>query len=161
MNAIHELPQIIADLVRINKDRAEHYEGILNGGENLHHELIQMINRKINESHRNIRALNRLIKSYDIDFSGFGIAPGKIFITWSASKNERISKHGSSDLSNCSFDEEAVLEAYRTALVSEALNHVESRKMLMDQKFSLQTFANQINRYRDLQYLSYQPVFLQ
>ena len=158
MNTMDGLIEIISDLQRINKERQEYYEGMLNREHFLQDELTEMINNKINECRRNIEVLTGLSMSFGISFQSVRMVPGKIFLAWSEAKNEWRNNFRQSVLNECSYGETAALEAYRTALVSESLHHVEARRILMDQKFLLQIFTEQVNRYLDLQALSFQPL---
>lgn len=158
MNTTDGLIEIISDLRRINKERLECYEGVLSKEQFLHVELTYMINNKIKECRRNIEALTKLSMSFGVEFGRFGIIPGKIFLAWIEARKEWMGNFRNSVLNECSYGEAAALEAYKTALVSDALTHFESRRILMDQKFSVQIFTDQVNRYRDLQALSVQPL---
>ncbi len=158
MNTTDGLIEILSDMRRINKERLDCYENVLNREQVLHVQLLSMINNKISECRRNIVALTKLTMSFGVDFGELGIIPGQIFLLWSEARKECRDNFRQSVLNECSEGEAAALEAYRAALVSEVLNHFESRKLLMDQKFLLQIFMDQLNRYRDLQVLSVQPV---
>ncbi len=158
MNTTDGLIEIISDLRRINKERLECYEGVLSREQFLHVELTELINKKIKDCRRNIEALTKLSKSFGVEFGRFGIIPGRIFLAWAEARKDWMGKFRNSVLNECSFGEASALEAYKTALVSDALTHFESRRILMDQKFSMQIFTDQVNRYRDLQALSVQPL---
>lgn len=158
MNTTDGLIEIISDLRRINMERMECYEGTLNREQFLQVELTEMINNKLRECRRNIEALTKLSLSFGVEFGRFGLIPGKIFLAWTEARKDWVGNFRKSVLNECSYGEAAVLEAYRTALVSDALNHCETRRILMDQKFLVQIFTEQVSRYSDFQALSLQPL---
>jgi uncharacterized protein (TIGR02284 family) len=147
-----KLAGIICDLIRINKDRVDCYKRFMSESEAPNMELKEIFYNKANKSRKNAEELTSLIPA-----SGRGgfpentIVPGKIFQAWCDAKKMFTGKDRKAVLNDCECGEEAALEAYKTALTSDSLNDYASRKLIMDQKYSLQTSQDMIKRYRDLQ----------
>ena len=142
---------ILYDLIRINDEHVGWYKNLVDESRNLEPDLIEIFNSKLNDSKNNIEALKGLIKSLESGTYSYA-GPGKIFRAWTELRSEDKNR-GDAVLATCQFSEDAALEAYKTALSSECLTDHSCRKVLMDQKFSLQWFRVKMHKYSDLQTL--------
>ncbi|MCW3093535.1 MAG: family four-helix-bundle protein [Ferruginibacter sp.] len=151
MNSIQqEFSEIIGDLIRINKIRIECYYKLTVEDNESSDELKELFEYKAIKVQNNNEELLELLTWND----SLPIPPGRIFLDWNKTKKMLSSENGKAVLSFCEWGEEAALEAYKSALISGALDPI-ARRVIMDQKYSLQSSHNQIKKYLDLQDLPY------
>lgn len=156
MKSIKGTIQVIGDLIKINKGRADFLERILNETGDLNIEFTEILTNKINESRVNVEGLANLMMGFEGGLLENPLPPGKIFWVWSDNKKRWNGNNGNALLNECKCGEEAIFEAYKTALTSDSLNDYNSRKLIMDQKYALQTSHDRIKKYHDLQQLIFQ-----
>ncbi|MEO7766853.1 MAG: hypothetical protein ABIS01_05475 [Ferruginibacter sp.] len=149
-NTVKTYGQIVCDLIRINKVRVECFEMLAQESGQSSKELKQIFRLKIEKIQKSNEELSVLIADVDLRDT----KPGKIYREWNETKSMLSFKDTRAIFDFCECGEEAALEAYKTALISDSLNSYASR-VIMDQKYSLQSSHTQIKKYLDLQQLAY------
>lgn len=151
MNHLEALNELLFDLIRINEDRVECYENLIMLDDAMKPGLYEIFHSKVIESKTNLIDLKELLQPIAGIKTNNYMSPGKLFCTWRDTKKIMDQSDPNALLEDCGCGEEAALEAYKTALSSEYLVDYNCRRVLMDQKFSLQSFKIKINKYSDLQ----------
>jgi uncharacterized protein (TIGR02284 family) len=148
-----ELIQVLNDLVRINNDRLEGYEKVIETTKEDDTDLVGVFNSMIGESRKNKAELVEAIESAGghADF-GETTNSGKLYRFWMKIKETLSGNDRRSVLDDCEFGEDAAQKAYQEALESDAVMDADTRKLIMDQKTSLRNSHDIIKRLRDLQH---------
>lgn len=150
-----ELLIIISDLIKINYQRVDCYNSLMQMTQESDTGLREIFYNKASECKKNAAELSALLLMPLADkIDGSTSKCGAIFDAWKQNGNICSCEDRDVLLGECECGEEFALEAYKTALTSPSLNDYQSRKTIMDQKYALQISQDHIKKYRDLQELA-------
>jgi uncharacterized protein (TIGR02284 family) len=144
-----ETIEILNDLIEINNDRIEAYKIALRDLKEEDKSLKPLFTRMIDESERNVRVLAREVDILGGEAEHGTSLEGKIYRAW---MNVRIAFAGKTKhhiLQNCEINEDASLDAYRSAMQCEDLSGY-LREIISDQLDALLHFHDTIKKMRDL-----------
>jgi len=148
-----ETIEILNDLIEINNDRIEAYRlALKNLGED-DITLSQLFLKMIDESEKNNRVLSREVDILGGEAEQGTSLEGKIYRAWINVKTAFTGKTRHHILENCEVNEDASLDAYRTALQCDDLSDY-LREIISDQLDELLHSHDGIKRARD----SFKPV---
>ena len=144
-----ETIEILNDLIEINNDRILSYRLALKDLKIGDQALSPMFMKMIDESERNNRALSREVDILGGEAERGTSLEGKIYRAWMNVKNTLAGKTKHHILQNCELNEDATLEAYRTAIQCEELSGY-LKEMISDQLDDLLHSHDSIKSTRDL-----------
>ncbi len=150
MTHSEELANALNDLVLINNDRVEGYEKAIETLDNKDVDLKALFTKMISNSKDNLSQLGKMVYRSGQKIEEGTTNSGKIFRVWMSVKSAFSTDDRTSTLESCVTGEDAALKAYDMTLVSDAEMSADVRKMLMDQKSTIQADQNQIKKLRDL-----------
>lgn len=144
-----ETIEILNDLIEINNDRIEAYKLALKDLKEEDKALSPLFNRMIDESKRNIIVLSKEVDILGGEAENGTSLEGKIYRAW---MNVRIAFAGKTKhhiLQNCEINEDASLDAYRSAMQCEDLSGY-LREIISDQLDALLHSHDSIKKVRDI-----------
>jgi uncharacterized protein (TIGR02284 family) len=144
-----ETIEILNDLIEINNDRIEAYKLALKDLKIEDQALSPLFLRMIDESEKNNRILSREVDILGGEAERGTSLEGKIYRAWMNVRTTFTGKTKHHILQNCEINEDASLEAYRTAIQCEELSGY-LREMISDQLDELLHSHDSIKRVRDL-----------
>ena len=114
------LIKILNELLQININRIEYYKHLLNEAKDMELDVKAIFQRMIEESIKYKQELNEKINQLGGTPETGAAASGNIYKKWADGKTAVISGYKKTILEACEYDEEAVQNAYRAALSSDA-----------------------------------------
>jgi uncharacterized protein (TIGR02284 family) len=144
-----ETIEILNDLIEINNDRIQAYKLALKDLKTGDQVLSPLFLKMIDESEKNNRILTREVDILGGEAERGTSLEGKIYRAWMNVRTTFTGKTKHHILQNCEINEDASLEAYRTAIQCEELSGY-LREMISDQLDGLLHSHDSIKRIRDL-----------
>ena len=148
-----ETIEILNDLIEINNDRIKAYKLALKDLKISDRALSPLFSKMIDDSEKNNRVLSREVDILGGEAERGTSLEGKIYRAWMNVRNTLAGKTKHHILQNCELNEDATLDAYRTAIQYTELSGY-LREMISDQLDVLLHSHDRIKRIRDM----YRPV---
>ena len=149
MEKYESINEILNDLVKINNDRIAGYQRAINESKDLDIDLKAIFESMIRESTQYKTELSELILKNGGAVEDETTSSGKIYRAWMDIKSTFTDTDRHSILESCEFGEDAAQRAYDAALTSELLLDDEVRKLVTDEKASLQRSHDLIRKQLD------------
>ena len=143
-----ETIEILNDLIEINNDRIQAYKLALKDLEGGDQALSPLFLKMINESQKNNEALAREVDILGGEAESGTSLEGKIYRAWMNVRTTFAGKTRLHILQNCEINEDATLEAYRTAIQCGELSGY-LKEMISDQLDGLLHSHDNIKKVRD------------
>jgi uncharacterized protein (TIGR02284 family) len=149
MEKYESINEILNDLVKINNDRIAGYQRAINESKDLDIDLKAIFESMIRESNQYKQELSDLIMKNGGAVEDETTSSGKIYRAWMDIKSTFTDTDRHSILESCEFGEDAAQRAYEAALASDLLLDDDTRKLVADEKASLQRSHDLIRHQRD------------
>ncbi|MEO5601243.1 MAG: PA2169 family four-helix-bundle protein [Cyclobacteriaceae bacterium] len=150
MEANKDLIQVLNDLIRINHDRTEGYHKAVEELKPTDIDLKTMFTNMANTSVDNANALSAEVRNLGGSPAVDSTQSGKLYRVWMDIKSGITANDRKSVLALCEFGEDAALKAYKLSMESDAEIPADLRKLILDQRSSLQSSHDVVKRYRDM-----------
>ena len=150
MEANKDLIQVLNDLIRINHDRTEGYHKGVEELKPTDIDLKTMFTNMANTSVDYANALSAEVRNLGGSPAVDSTQSGKLYRVWMDIKSGITANDRKSVLALCEFGEDAALKAYKLAMESDAEIPADLRKLILDQRSSLQSSHDVVKRYRDM-----------
>ncbi len=150
MEANKDLIQVLNDLIRINHDRTEGYHKAVEELKPTDIDLKTMFTNMANTSVDYANALSAEVRNLGGSPAVDSTQSGKLYRVWMDIKSGITANDRKSVLALCEFGEDAALKAYKLAMESDAEIPADLRKLILDQRSSLQSSHDVVKRYRDM-----------
>lgn len=143
------LAEVLNDLNQTNYDRIEGYRKAAEDCKDHDIDLHPVFQRMADVSRLNVSALTGKIRAMGVEVESGSTTMGKLYHAWMDVKATFTGKDRKAILAACEFGEDQAQKAYDKALASDADIDAATRKMIMDQKDTLQRQQNEIKAMRD------------
>lgn len=150
MEANKDLIQVLNDLIRINHDRTEGYHKAVEELKPTDIDLKTMFTNMANTSVDYANALSAEVRNLGGSPAVDSTQSGKLYRVWMDIKSGITANDRKSVLALCEFGEDAALKAYKLAMESDAEIPADLRKLILEQRSSLQSSHDVVKRYRDM-----------
>jgi uncharacterized protein (TIGR02284 family) len=141
---------ILNDLIRINHDRMEGYEKVIEELKDEDADLKSLFSSYINESRQYGQELTSEVTRLGGEIAEGTTNSGKIYRVWMDLKAAITGKDRKTILNNCEFGEDAAQKAYDMALNADADLEPSLRDLIVRQKATLKAGHDEVKRLRDM-----------
>lgn len=146
-NNNRELIDILNDLIRINRDRAEGYRKAIDELKLDDPDLKAMFSNIADTSLKNSNILATEVRNFSEE--PVVSRPGRVYRMWMDIRSTMTAQDRKSTLSACVFGEGAAIQVYGIALESGAVLPADIRRLISDQRAALLNSQHTVKRYRD------------
>ena len=150
MEAKREVNEMLNDLIRINHDRADGYEKIIQQLPGSDTDLKYLFKQFVFESEQFAGKLSSLVLENGGKLSSASTFSGKIYRMWVQVRLDMTEAERMTVLSCCEFEEEAIQRAYKQALEGPVKMPARVQNVVAGQKVALKSAFDEIKHYRGL-----------
>lgn len=150
METNEKVNEILNDLIRINRDRAEGYQKVIEQLPASDTDLKYLFKQFVFESEQYADKLSAFILANGGKPSSGTTMSGKIYRMWMQVRMEMTDAERLSVLASCEFGENTAQRAYKQAIEADVNMPADIKDVILGQKLALKSAHDEIKHYRHL-----------